>query len=367
MIHFRNVVISFFYRNILKRIYFRLDPEVVHDRMTKAGVLLGKLGITRMFTSWLFSYSNKSLNQDVLGIKFSNPIGLAAGFDKDAQLTDILPSVGFGFEEIGSITGEPCDGNPKPRLWRLKKSKSLLVNYGLKNKGAEYISKLLSNKNFKFPIGTSIAKTNCELTANTEEGIKDYVKAFKLFTSIGDYFTINISCPNAFGGQPFTDPNSLDKLFNELDKIETTKPIFIKISPDLDNVQVDQILNVCDNHRVQGIICSNLTKNRDNVLLKDDNVPEKGGMGGKVAQGLSDEQIKYIYNKTKGKYIIIGCGGVSSAEDAYKKIKSGATLVQMITGMIYEGPQVISDINAGLVKLLKEDGYTNISQAVGKL
>lgn len=300
-----------------------------------------------------------------MGIKFNNPIGLAAGFDKNGELTDILPSIGFGFMEIGSITGEPCEGNAKPRLWRLKKSKSLLVWYGLKNEGAEELSKKLKDKIFSIPLGTNIAKTNSKDTVNTEKGIADYAKAFEKFKNIGSYFTVNISCPNAFGGQPFTDPKSLHLLLTKIDKIPTKKPIFLKFAPDLSREEIDDLVEVCQNHRVHGFICTNLTKNRSNKNILDTVQSTDGGMSGKIVEELSNDMLSYIYKKTKGKYIMIGLGGVFNAEDAYKKIRKGASLVQLITGMIFEGPQVISEINQGLVKLLKADGYSNISEAIG--
>jgi len=366
LISARNNVNSLIYKHLLKKIFFRMDPEDAHDRMMVNGSFLGKFSLTKELISIIYNYKNKALEQKILGIKFANPIGLSAGFDKNAQLTDILPSIGFGFEEVGSITGEPCAGNPKPRLWRLVKSKSLVVYYGLKNNGAIEIAKKLKNKKFDIPIGISIAKTNCQETVDLEKGVEDYVKGFKQFTEIGAYYTINISCPNTFGGQPFTDAKSLDKLLTKIDKIPTKKPIFIKLSPDLSKKEVDDVLEISKKHRVHGFVCTNLTKNRKNKKIKDENVPDKGGISGKVVEDLSNDLIKYIFDKTKGKYVIIGVGGVSNASDAYKKIKAGASLIQMITGMVFEGPQVISQINQGLVKLLKKDGFRNISEAVGK-
>lgn len=365
IIEMRNKIVHFFYVNILKPLYFRRDPEDVHDAMTRMGMFLGCSWLARWVTSFLFNFSHPMLEQDVLGIHFRNPIGLSAGFDKDALLTDILPFVGFGFEEVGSITGEPCTGNPRPRLWRLKKSNALVVYYGLKNEGCEKIAARLRNKKFKFPVGTSIAKTNSVSTVETKEGISDYVKAFKQFVTIGDYFTINISCPNTFGGEPFTDPEKLEALLSAIDRIETTKPIFLKLSPDLSEDQLTAILDVCAHHRVHGFISSNLTKKRSNKKIVDDDVPVQGGISGKVVADLANEQIRFIYKKTNGKYIIIGCGGIFTAEDAYAKIKAGASLLQLITAMIFEGPQVISELNRGLVQLLKKDGFKNIAEAQG--
>ncbi len=362
----RNRVIGFVYKNALKPLFFRVNPETIHDHMVRVGKLLGRYGISRYFTKALFSYQHPSLEQTLLGIHFKNPIGLAAGFDKNAELTDIMPAVGFGFQEVGSITGEACIGNQKPRLWRLKSSQALVVNYGLKNDGCEAIARRLRPKHFALPIGTNIAKTNCAQTCELDEGIADYVKAFSQFTAIGAYFTINISCPNAFGGQPFTEPARLDALLTQLDEIVTPKPIFLKLSPDISEENLEHILDVAMRHRIHGFICSNLTKNRDTPLIKEHPLPEQGGISGKVVEPLANKLIADVYRHTKGKYIIIGCGGVFSADDAYRKIKLGASLVQLITGMIFEGPQLISSINQGLVALLKRDGFSTIAEAVGK-
>jgi dihydroorotate dehydrogenase len=378
---YRNKIIHGLYLGFLKPIFFLQDPEMVHDYMIRVGAVLGKYSWGRATTRGLFYYENEKLAQDILGIHFKNPIGLSAGFDKDAELTDILPSVGFGFAEVGSITGERCGGNPKPRLWRLPKSESLVVYYGLKNDGCEEIAKRLKGKHFDFPVGISVAATNCRENLVLEKGANDFAKAFKIMEPIGNYLTVNISCPNAEGGQSFTDPQKLDYLFNILDKIPAKKPIFVKIPPDLSYSELDAVLDVIYRHRIDGIVCTNLTKKRDNpkIVAKiiDEDVPKVGGISGKVIKDLSDDVLSYISKKESSnrkdmkdggrrkKFVLIASGGVFTAEDAYKKIRLGASLVQMITGMIYEGPQVISEINCGLVELLKKDGFTNISQAIG--
>lgn len=361
----RNRTIKWIYKNALKRIYFRMDPECIHDRMISVGRALGANSITRECTKLLFGYTNKRLEQTLHGITFKNPIGLAAGFDKDAVLTDIIGSVGFGFEEVGSITGKACTGNPKPRLWRLKQSQGLVVYYGLKNAGCKVIANRLKNKKSRIPIGTSIARTNDETTTARLAGIADYAMAFKELATIGDYMTVNISCPNTCGGEPFTDPAALDELFATLDTIPTKKPIFIKLSADIPEKTIDEIIAVAQRHRVHGFICANLTKKRGTDDLLEKNIPNHGGISGKPVRNLSDAMIAYIYKKTQGAYIIIGCGGVFSAEDAYRKITNGASLVQLITGMIFEGPQVISEINRELVRLLNRDGFHSISEAIG--
>lgn len=353
------------YVYFLRRIFFQIDPERIHNIMISFGNFLGKYSSTKRVTSLFFGYENDSLKQHILGLEFANPIGLAAGFDKDVQLTQILSEVGFGFMEGGSVTGESCEGNPKPRLWRLKESKSLLVYYGLKNEGCERIAGRLKGKKIIFPLGISVAKTNNEKTVSLEGGIEDYLKAFREMSGIADYITINISCPNAFGGCPFTSREYLEALLSKISSARSSKPIFLKLSPNLAKEELDAIIEVSGKYGIDGFVCSNLTKDRRNGKIKDLDFPEKGGMSGKVVEDLAEEQIRYIFSSTKGRFVIIGCGGVFCAEDAYRKIRLGASLIQMITGMIYEGPQVIGQINRGLDRLLKKDGFVSISEAIG--
>ena len=369
IIKIRNTIIGTLYKFILKPFFFRKDPEDVHDHMIKFGSLLGRFKLTQFLTRLFFDYKNNILQQELGGITFINPIGLSAGFDKNAELTRILPSVGFGFAELGSITGKPCEGNPKPRLWRLPHSKSLVVYYGLKNQGCEVISKRLSSeledKKFLLPFGMSVAMTNCQANLDIQNAINDYVHAFKIMLPLGSYVTINISCPNAQGGQPFIDPLKLELLLSSLDQIPRNKPVFIKLSPDLETQELDAIISVAKKHKVDGIICTNLTKKRTGVSRYDHEVPKQGGLSGKVVQDKGDAMLSYIYQKEGKRFILIGSGGVFSAQDAYRKIRLGASLVQVLTGMIFEGPQLISTINQELAVLLKRDGFKNIKDAIG--
>lgn len=364
-IYLRNKAIHGAYKHVLKPIFFRNDPEYVHDRMTAIGVRLGRHSIGRVVVRGLFGYKNPILEQEILGIRFRNPVGLSAGFDKNAELTGILPSVGFGFAEVGSITGEPCLGNPKPRLWRLPESQSLAVYYGLKNDGCEAIAEKLRGKHFDIPIGISVAMTNCGENMDLKNAVNDYAKAFRTMEPLASYITVNVSCPNTQSGQPFILPDNLSFLLGVLDEIPTKKPIFIKLSPDLGEKEIDDLLAIARTHRVHGIICTNLTKKRDNPGIVDTDVPQKGGLSGKVVQELSDKLLARVYKKEGKRFVLVGSGGVFTAEDAYRKIRLGASLVQLITGMIFEGPQVISEINRGLARLLKRDGFKNIKDAIG--
>ena len=372
LVFLRNYLIRKSYQWIFKPIFFKFDPEIIHDRMSDFLEFFGKYTLTRKITSALFGYSSSTLEQKIFNIKFKNPIGLSAGFDKNASLIEIMPSIGFGFMEIGSITGRPYEGNPKPRLYRLPKEKSLRINYGLKNLGAEVIHEQLQNKNYTFPVGVNIAKTNNTETSLVNNGIEDYFFTYKTFRDVGNYFTINISCPNTCEEHPiFAEPKNLDLLLEIIFSIPKIKPIFVKLSPDLPETQLDAILEVCRKYEVDGFVCTNLTK--ENPFKHQG----KGGFSGKTVEELSLKTIRFVYKKinhsakallwqNSQKPIIIGVGGVFSADDAYRKIKAGASLVELITGMIFEGPQLISDINLGLVKLLKYDGYKNISEAIGK-
>ena len=360
-------VIGWLYRHVLKPVLFRFDPEDVHDHFLRFGAWLGRYRGTRALLRVLCTYRHLSLVQQVQGIVFENPVGLAAGFDKDGALPHVIGNVGFGFSEVGSVTARPCAGNPRPRLWRLPKSQSLLVYYGLKNNGVDVLISRMRGVHHDIPIGINIARTNIPETVSEEAGIADYLYSYRKLTEagIGEYYTINISCPNTCGGEPFTDPTKLDRLLGTLCTIRQNKPLFLKLSPELSHETLDGIVTVVGKYPIAGFICTNLAKDRSNPALKEFSIPDTGGMSGKVVQGLSDAQIAYLYRKTKGAYTIIGCGGIFTAEDAYRKIRSGATLVQLITGMIYQGPQVIGEINHGLAKLLARDGFAHLSDAVG--
>ncbi len=367
LIEARNIVIGWIYRTLLKPIFFMFDPEKVHEGMVRFGVFLGSFRLTRFLTALLLGSPNDPILRQVFrGVIFENPIGLSGGFDKNAVLTQIIPEVGFGFMEVGSVTARAYEGNPGKHLWRMPASRALVINYGLKNIGATAISRRLGGQSFSFPVSINIAKTNCKETNDVDIGIADYVETFRAFLNIASFFTINISCPNVMSGQPFHEPENLNRLLIALDAIPTEKPIFIKISPDLHPEQLDGIIEIASQHHVDGFICTNLSKRRDlQTINPKDFVPGVGGISGKVVEPLTDEQIAYVYRRSQGRFLIVGVGGIFSAEDAYRKIRLGANLLELITGMIYQGPQLISEIQLGLVQLLEKDGFTHVSQAVG--
>ena len=376
IIGLRNFVFKVLYR-IFRPIIFLMDPEQAHYTLKKGGVFLGSNPITRAITSLLFDYNHRMLNIEVDGIKYRNPVGLSAGFDKDGELTKIYPSLGFGLAELGSFTGEVCPGNPGKRLFRMVKSKSIVVWYGLNKLGAEKISSRLANADFgRLKVGINAAKSNVTPEFVLEESIRDYIKTLTLFKDIGDYFTINISCPNTQDGEPFVDKANLDALLiavNQKIRTISNKPIYIKLAADLSLAEIDVIIDGCIEHKMDGVVLTNLAKpdmNQEHIAAEYPSnlgvLPKgKGAMSGLPLQRISTNVIRHVYRRTRGSMTIIGVGGIFTAKDAYEKITSGASLLHMITTMIFDGPQNINEINRGLVQLLKEDGFTSLEQAVG--
>lgn len=351
------------YQNVIKPIFFKIDPETVHNRVTKLGKLLGSTKVTRAALRASLYFEHPSLKSIVAGIEFNNPIGLAAGFDKNAKLYDILPEIGFGFAEFGSITGEPCAGNPRPRLFRVPQEKSIIVNYGLMNDGCEAISTRHQNTHFRLPIGFSVAKTN-DPALDTTAGIKDYLKAYHYLHPLGSYTTINVSCPNTVDGMTFAHPHNLRLLLTALHHEKHEKPIFIKIKPDFNNDDLKEIVDIINSYDwITGIIIGNLTTHRENLSTSKetlDHLSPKGGLSGLPTQQRSLDAIRFVHqNSTK---IIIGCGGIFTGKDAYDKLKAGASLVQLVTALIYEGPGIISKINRELVDLLHKDGFASVDE-----
>ncbi len=372
----RNLILRILFR-IMRPMIFLMDPEQAHYSMKRIGVFLGSNFITRSFTSLLYDYGHKSLNIKVDGIDYRNPIGLSAGFDKDGELTKIYPSLGMGLAELGSITGEICPGNPGKRLFRMVKSKAIVVWYGLNNMGAEKLSARLSGQDFgRLRVGINAALSNMSSEFDLDSSINDYLKTMTLFKDIGDYYTVNISCPNTQEGEPFVDKDKLDALLTAINKEIrpiANKPIYVKLAADMSVPEINTIVDACMEHGMDGVVCTNLAKPEFNTEHRPEEYPTtkgllpkgKGAMSGLPLQRISTNVVRHVYRRTRGKLTIIGVGGIFSARDAYEKITSGASLCHMITTMIFDGPQNISEINRGLVKLLKADGFSSIAEAVG--
>lgn len=358
------------YERILKPIFFRFDPEFVHDFFVGFGEFLGASTLGRWIVGLFCEYDHPALHTKVAGIDFRNPIGLAAGFDKDVRLTKIMPSVGFGFMEVGAVTRHPYQGNDGLRLARLPKDQALIVYYGLKNIGAEAVETKIARSRFRIPVGLNVAKTN-RADIKGERSMEDYAETYRMLAHCFSYVTLNVSCPNAQDGCLFQEPHLLDALLARIAKEEKRGPIFLKVSTHLTTDEMDGILAVVERYPfVDGFVIGNLAKRRDKLALASSPealaaIPD-GGISGKPVKELSTNLIRYVHTKTKGRYVIIGLGGVFTADDAYEKIKAGASLVQIITGLIYGGPRTVKKINRGLVELLKRDGYATIGEAVGK-
>lgn len=361
------------YTSLFKPFFFLLDPDWVHERVTAFGETLGKSKAAKDLISSVLDINSQTLEQKINGIRFEKPVGLATGFDYDAKLTQILPSLGFGFGTVGTITNSLYLGNPKPMLGRLPKSKSLMVNKGFKNQGAKVISEKLRKMNFDIPIGISIGRTNSKELATQKESIEDIVSAFNKLEQAkvkNFYYELNISCPNLYGNISFYPARNLNELLKEVNSLKIKKPIYIKMPIEKENKEVIEMLDIVVKYKsIKGVIFGNLQKDRNEPTLNQDEVKKfkVGNFSGKPTEKKSNELIELAYKHYKKQLTIIGCGGIFDAKDAYKKILLGASLVQLITGMIYNGPQLIAQINFELIELLRKDGFKNIKEAVGTL
>lgn len=359
-----------FYGNIVKPIFFCIDPERIHVFMCRVGECIGKIPLLLLGMKFLFVSKNKTLHQTLAGIHFNFPVGLAAGFDYEARLTQTLPALGFGFETVGTITHLASSGNPKPRLGRLPKSRSLMVNKGFRNPGIKVVAEKLKQYSFEIPLGISIGRTNTKNIATLAESITDILSAFKVAETTKlthSYYELNISCPNLFVDINFYLPKHLELLLKKVDALQLTRPVFIKMPIEKSDTEVLEMLAIIAKHKTAGVIFGNLQKDRRNSALNQAEVSQwkVGNFSGKPTFKRSNELIALTYKRYQKRFIIIGCGGIFTAIDAYEKITLGASLVQLITGMIYEGPQLIAQINSELAELLKTDGYSHISEAVG--
>lgn len=361
------------YQKGFKPVAFRMSPDGVHHRMVVTGRLTQHLRVIGPILNNLWAHTNDPcLQQMVCGIHFKNPVGLSAGLDKNAELVPTMRAIGFGFATVGSITAEAAPGNLKPWYHRLPKTHSIVVNAGLPNQGADRIGERIRrypSRMFEdFPLVASVAKTNSPKTATDKAGIADYVEGVKKlqFNPHIAMFELNISCPNAYGGEPFTRAEALHALLTQIDKLTLSQPLTIKMPIDKSWPEFEKLLKVVIQHNVQAVTIGNLQKNRQAVPLKDE-LPESipGNLSGAPCYAASNNLIAETYRAYGDKLIIIGVGGIFSAKDAYTKIRLGATLVELVTGVIFNGPQLIGQINHDLVGLLHRDGFANIREAIG--
>lgn len=359
------------YHKVAKPLLFRQRPDDVHHRLLRLSRAVQKVpGMRRAPRVW--AHQSPVLETEVCGIRFANPVGLSAGFDKNIEMTPILRDIGFGFMTGGSVTAYSCDGNPRPWFYRLPKTKSLIVHAGLPNQGVERIIRRLKRYPAgtfgQFPLSVSVAKTNAKQVVSDKEGIDDYCTSLRRLEEehVSRMYEINISCPNTYGGQPFTTPERLEALLVEIDRLRLTKPVFIKMPISLKWPQFKRLLEVIVRHNVQGVAIGNLRHDREGAGIKDDYPKDtKGNLSGTPTRELSTGLIRKTYQAYGDRLAIVGIGGVFSAEDAFEKIQAGASLVALVTGLIFEGPQVIGDINEGLERLLRQHEYPNVAAAVG--
>ena len=338
------------YKRLLRPILFLFDPELIHHISFFIIKIFVNIPGVKYLTKKNFSITSKLLEREVFGIKFPNPVGLAAGFDKNAELFSELSSFGFGFIEIGTVTPQPQPGNKKKRIFRLNKDQSLINRLGFNNKGVTYIKNNIKNKG-KIIIGANIGKN--KNTPNVK-AIDDYLSCFNNLYDCVDYFVINISSPNTPNLRDLQDKKPLTTLVRKLNlhrnKKKKRKPILLKISPDLSKNKLLDIISVVQKEHLDGVIATNTTVTRENLESEQKLRSESGGLSGKKLTSKSNEVIRFIHEKSNGSFPIIGVGGIFSPADVIEKLKSGASLVQVYTGFIYEGPNIVKKINRELLK-----------------
>ena len=333
---------------LVRSLLFLFDAEFIHEISTKLIKFYNYIPFVSKLLRKNYLISDKLLEKEVFGIKFPNPVGLAAGFDKNASFYNDFRNFGFGFIEIGTVTPLAQEGNPKKRIFRLSKDKALINRLGFNNYGIRRIKKNLDKKR-NIIVGANIGKNS--FTKN-EEAYKDYLKCYNELYPYADYFAINISSPNTKGLREFHNKSLLEPLIEKITSLNfrkpNPKPILLKISPDLSFNELDQIIEIVLDYKIDGIIATNTSVSREGLISK--NKDEAGGVSGKPINKRSNEIISYISKKSNKAFPIIGVGGIMSAADAVEKIKSGADLVQLYTGFIYKGPSLIKKINNLLLK-----------------
>jgi dihydroorotate dehydrogenase len=340
------------YKQLIRPIFFCIDPEKVHHIVVALVKFGFKIPGIQTLVKKSFTIKDSRLERKVFGLTFSNPVGLAAGFDKNATFYNEFSSFGFSFIEIGTVTPKGQPGNPKPRLFRLPSSKGVINRMGFNNNGAEEAVKNLKKRKTNIIIGGNLGKNT---NTPNDCAVADYVTTFNALYDYVDYFVVNVSCPNISNLHKLQDKDSLMQILNsvlaERAKKAVTKPVLLKISPDLNFNQIDEVIDILLETKVDGVVATNTTTGRYNLNEPEEKVAQigNGGMSGLPLRDRSTEVIRYISQKTGGKIPIIGVGGILTAQDALDKIDAGATLVQIYSGFIYEGPILVKKINKALL------------------
>ncbi len=343
--------------SILKPYIFSLDPESAHDLAIKS------LKVNFLPESFFRVQEEELLETNLFKKKIKNPIGLAAGFDKSAEVYNSLFKIGFGFVEVGTITPKRQLGNPKPRIFRLEKDGALINRLGFNNHGSEIVAKRISDNKPQGVLGINIGPNK-----ETKDKSEDFYTCLSKLYSYADYITINISSPNTEGLRDFHEENSMTKLLDGLNKIKKNKnidkPLAIKLSPDIQNKEISNIVEIINRYKIEGIVISNTT-NQNREKLLDSKKNEVGGLSGQPIKNISTNLIKKFYKELNKKITIIGVGGVDSGKSAFEKITAGANVIQLYTGMVYRGPGIAKETKKELITILKNNKIKNISEAVG--
>ncbi|MFL1013192.1 quinone-dependent dihydroorotate dehydrogenase [Flavisericum labens] len=341
------------YKFLLRPLFFSFDPEKIHHVTFSLIKFTSKIpGIKGLFRS-LYAVENKKLERQLFGLTFKNPVGLAAGFDKNAMLYNELGNFGFGFIEIGTVTPKAQQGNPKKRLFRLKDDRGIINRMGFNNEGIEPAILQLKKRKGNLIIGGNIGKNT---QTKPEDYTKDYLECFNALHPYVDYFVLNVSCPNVGSHAKLNDKDYLEELIGAVQKTNNTfekqKPILLKIAPDLNDTQLNEIIDLVTATKLDGVIASNTSTDRSGLKASQERLDEigNGGLSGQPIKAKSTRVIKYLSEKSNKAFPIIGVGGIHSAKDALEKIEAGADLVQIYTGFIYEGPSLIKRINKALLK-----------------
>jgi len=344
-----NKTIGVLYRNLIKPALFQFDAEFVHNMVTQIGEGLED---QKWLLRFLLSRGGKTIKKNILGLEFENPVGLAAGFDYNGHLAKVMKHVGFGFNTVGTVTAQKYAGNKLPRLARLTQSKSLLVNKGFKSDGAETVAKRLDEKKIEgHLIGISVGSSNVPNVNTINKAIDDYLVTFRIFKDkpYVKYFELNISCPNAAMSESFSNPKNFKELAKAATSCGITQPIFVKMPSEIDFDESDALVRLAIENGVRGFIFSNLVKDRNNRAFNKKEIARfknvKGNFSGKPTAENSKRLIRHTRGVFGNNVVIVGCGGIFSADDARERLSAGADLIQLITGMIYEGPQLIGEIN----------------------
>ncbi len=335
------------YKKIIRPILFKFNPELAHVMTMKGLKFLRKIPFARNLVRLIFKKDHPSLSREIFGITFPNPVGLAGGLDKNGECYNELSDFGFGFVEIGSLTVRPQSGNPKPRLFRVVQDRAIINRMGINNNGINAAIENLNKNHPEVIIAGNIAPNS---TSQGEQVAEDYKNAFSLLYDFVDMFVINISCPNVEGLTKLQDVSSLsdimDNLLNMRTVFDTYKPILLKLSPDLAHAQIDDILEYAMLSGIDGVVAGNTTRKRDGLTIPQSKIDEigKGGMSGAPLYSKNLEMVKYIHEKTRGKLPIIGVGGIMTPEQAKEMLNAGASLIEVYSGFIYEGPGFVEKI-----------------------